>query len=82
MHSLLFCFAFPQDHLVVDGMLRLYVAVHQVVQASIHIINKFSPLISYLDLEATMTTHKLIKNVATVKAVLPLISLTSDSLVK
>ena len=33
----------------------------KVVQASTHTINKFSPLIIYLDFEATMTTHKLIK---------------------
>ena len=33
----------------------------KVVQASTHTINKFSPLIVYLEIEATMTTHKLIK---------------------
>ena len=31
------------------------------MQASTHYINKFSPLIIYLDFEATMTTHKLTK---------------------
>ena len=33
----------------------------QVVHASTHTINKSSPLIIYLDFEATTTTHKLIK---------------------
>ena len=46
-----------------NGMLRLYVFLYtsKVVQAIIRTINKFSPLIIYLDFEASMTTHKLIK---------------------
>ena len=48
-HFLSFCFASPQDHLIADGMLRLYVTLHQ------------SPLIIYLRFEATMATHNLIK---------------------
>ena len=48
-HFLSFCFASPQDHLIADGMLRLYVTLHQ------------PPLIIYLGFEETMATHNLIK---------------------
>ena len=51
-HSLLFCFVSTQDHLIVDGTLRLYVALHQWSRGSKYI---------YLAFKATMTTHKLIK---------------------
>ena len=44
-----FCFASPQDHLIADGMLRLYVTLHQ------------PPLIINLGFEETMATHNLIK---------------------
>ena len=29
MHSLSFCFASPQDHLIADSMPRLYIALYQ-----------------------------------------------------
>ena len=48
-HFLSFCFASPQDHLIVYDVLRLYVTLHQ------------SPLIIYLGFEAAMATHNLIK---------------------
>ena len=82
-HSLPVCFASLQDHLIADLMLDytlLYTS--KVVQPSTHTIDKFSPLIIYLDFEATMTTLKLIKNVATVKVVLSRIGLASDHLEK
>ena len=69
-HSLPVCFPSLQDHLIADLMLDytlLYTS--KVVQPSTHTIDKFSLLIIYLDFEATMTTLKLIKNVATVKVV-------------
>ena len=62
------------------GYTLLYTS--KVLQASKHTINKFSSLIIYLDFEATMTTHKLIKKRSYVKAVLFLIGLASDHLVK
>ena len=36
-HSLLFCFPSPQDHLIENGMLRLYVTLHQQGHASKYI---------------------------------------------
>ena len=55
------CIQYFHQGIVYRSLLLMLLYASKVMQASTHNINKLSPLNIYLDFEATMTTHKLVK---------------------